>query len=225
MPSLGKRVGEEGVGAAVEGGRRDDRVAGAGEVQDRERLGGLAARGGDGGDAPFEGGDAPLEDVRRRVPDPRVDVPGLPQAEEVGGVPGAVEDVGRRGVDGDGACVRGGVGALLPGVDGESLGAEGGAGRRWRSTGPWGTPFVVSARTDAKRPSLARGPSGCRSSRLVTRRASHSPSRRMPRLSRASGSPAHGHGHHQAGDGTDPRRGERARNRARCGGTGHGRAG
>ena len=46
-----QRVREEGVRAAVERRGGDDRVAGLREVQDRERLGGLAARRRDGGDA------------------------------------------------------------------------------------------------------------------------------------------------------------------------------
>ena len=43
-PDLRQRVREQVVGAAVEARTRDDVVAGAGEVEDRERLGGLAAR-------------------------------------------------------------------------------------------------------------------------------------------------------------------------------------
>ena len=43
-PEPREGVGEEGVGPAVERRRRDDRVARLGQVQDRERLGRLAAR-------------------------------------------------------------------------------------------------------------------------------------------------------------------------------------
>ena len=42
MPELGQGVGEEVVGAAVEARAADDVVAGAGEVEDGERLGRLA---------------------------------------------------------------------------------------------------------------------------------------------------------------------------------------
>ena len=43
MPELGQRVVQQVVGAAVQRGRGDDVVAGLGEVEDRQRLGGLAA--------------------------------------------------------------------------------------------------------------------------------------------------------------------------------------
>jgi hypothetical protein len=117
---------EERERAAVERGRRDDRVAGLREVQERERLRGLAAGRRDGRDAALELGDPALEDVRRGVHEARVDVPELAQPEEAGGVVRPVEHVGRRRVDRDGARVRGGVGRLLRGVDGERAGAVAG---------------------------------------------------------------------------------------------------
>ena len=122
---LGQGVGEQVVGAAVERRRRHDVVAGAGEVEDRQRLGRLAGCESERGHAALERGDALLEDVGRRVHDPGVDVPELLEPEQPGGVGGVVEDVAGRGVDRDGAGVRRGVG-LLARVEGPGLGAEGG---------------------------------------------------------------------------------------------------
>ena len=96
---LGQRVVEQVVGAAVEPRARDDVVAGVGEVEDREVLGGLTGRQEQRGDAAFERGDALLDDVLRRVHDPGVDVAGLGQAEQRRGVLGAVERVRRGLVD------------------------------------------------------------------------------------------------------------------------------
>ena len=122
---LGQRVLEEVVRAAVQRGAGDDVVAGAGQIEDRERLGRLAGRHAERPDATLEGGDALLEDVGGRVHDPGVDVAELLQPEEPGGVVGVVEDVARRGVDRDGAGLGRGVDALA-GVDGEGFAAEGG---------------------------------------------------------------------------------------------------
>ncbi len=115
---LGQGVVEEVVGAAVERGGGDDLVAGLGEGEDGEGLGGLAGGGGERGDSAFERGDALLEDVGGGVHDAGVDVAELLQAEEAGGVVGVVEDVGGGLVDGDGAGVGGGVDDLA-GVEGE----------------------------------------------------------------------------------------------------------
>ena len=125
IPTLGRVCGEQVVGPAVDGRRRDDVVAGPGEVEDRQRLGRLAGRETERGDAALERGDALLEDVGRRVHDPGVDVPEFLEAEEPGRMRGVVEDVGRRGVDRDGAGVGRRVG-LLAGMEGAGLGAEGG---------------------------------------------------------------------------------------------------
>ena len=122
---LRQRVGEQVVGPAVERRRRDDVVARAGEVEDRERLGGLAGGDAEGGDAALERRDALLEDVGRRVHDPGVDVPELLEPEEPRGVRRVVEDVARRGVDRDRPGVRRRVG-LLARVERAGLGAEGG---------------------------------------------------------------------------------------------------
>ena len=53
-----------------------------GDVRDGEELRGVARRGRERRDAALERGDPLLEDVRRRVHDPRVDVPELLQREE-----------------------------------------------------------------------------------------------------------------------------------------------
>ena len=126
---LRQRVGEQVVRATVERRARDDVVAGAGEVEDRQRLGRLARRDPEGPDAALESGDALLEHVGGRVHDPGVDVAELLQSEEAGGVIGVVEDVARGGVDRH--CARLGRGInRLAGVDGEGLVALCGSGVR-----------------------------------------------------------------------------------------------
>ena len=62
--------------------------------------------------AAFDRGDALLEDVGGRVHDPRVDVAELLQGKEIGGVIGALEDVGGRLVNRHRARAGGGVGHL-----------------------------------------------------------------------------------------------------------------
>jgi hypothetical protein len=78
---LGQRVLEEVVCAAVQRRAGDDVVAGTGQVEDRESLGGLSGSDAQRRDATLESGDALLEDVRGRVHDPCVDVAELLQAE------------------------------------------------------------------------------------------------------------------------------------------------
>jgi hypothetical protein len=120
---LGQRVVEQVVGPAVEAGAADDVLAGAGDVEDRQRLRRLAGREPERPHAAFESGNPLLEHARRRVHDPRVDVPELLEPEQPGGVGGIVEDVGGRGVDRHGAGVGGGVGDLA-GVEGLGLGTK-----------------------------------------------------------------------------------------------------
>ncbi len=117
---LGQRVLEEVVGAAVERGAGDDVVAGAGQVEDRQRFGRLARADAQRSDAALESGDALLEDVGGGVHDPGVDVAELLQAEEAGGVVGVVEDVAGGGVDRDRAGLGRGI-DVLAGVDGEGF--------------------------------------------------------------------------------------------------------
>ena len=110
-------VVEKVVGAAVERGGGDDFVAGAGQGEDGQGLGGLAGGGGQGRRSSFEGGDALLEDVGGGVHDAGVDVAEFLQAKEPGGMIGVFEDVRGGLVDGDGARSRGGV-RFLPGMHG-----------------------------------------------------------------------------------------------------------
>ena len=79
-------------------------------------LGGLTGRQEQRGDAAFERRDALLDDVLRRVHDAGVDVAGLGEAEQRGGVLGAVERVRRGLVDRQRPRVGGDVGRLA-GVD------------------------------------------------------------------------------------------------------------
>ena len=130
------------------------------EVEDRRRLGGLSRGEGERRDAALERGDPLLEDVGRRVHDPGVDVPGLLQGEEPGGVVGVVEDVRRGRVDRDGPGPRrSGRPAGRHGWQGSPGGAS--AGRT--SVASWG----------ARSRGRAHG-------RWLRRRRSASPSRRRP---------------------------------------------
>ena len=129
---LGQRVVEQVVGAAVQPRAGHDVVAGVGEVEDRERLGGLAGRQEQRRDAAFERGDALLDDVLRRVHDAGVDVAGLGEAEQRGGVVGAVEGVGRGLVD-----------RQRPRV-GRDVRASGRRGPAWSRTTSWRSGRRVS---------------------------------------------------------------------------------
>ncbi len=120
-----ERVQEDVPGAAVERGRRHDVVAGAGEVEQCEHLGGVAGATRDRRAAAFERRDALLEHVVGRVHDARVDVAEGAQAEQVGGVVGVLEVVGGRLVDRHGASAGGGIGGLAA-VDGDGVEAGGG---------------------------------------------------------------------------------------------------
>ena len=113
---LGQRVVEEVVGPAVEGRRCHDLVAGLSQVQDGEGLGSLPGAKREGADATFEVGDSLLEDARGRIHDPRVDVPGLREAEEGSSVLGVTEGEARGLVDRDRPSAGGGV-RLCSGVD------------------------------------------------------------------------------------------------------------
>jgi len=119
-PQLRQGVREQVVGAAVEARAADDVVTGPGQVEDGQRLGGLAGRDAHRADAAFEGGDPLLEHAGRGVHDPGVDVAELFEREEPAGVRRVVEDVARGRVDRNGPGVRRRI-RYLAGVKGECL--------------------------------------------------------------------------------------------------------
>ncbi len=124
---LGQRVMEQVVRAAVQAGAADDVVARAGQVEDREGLGGLARGEAEGAHAALERGDALLEHAGGGVHDPGVDVPELLEPEQARRVGGIVEHVGRGRVDRHRARVGGGV-RDLAGVQRLGLGVQVGKG-------------------------------------------------------------------------------------------------
>ena len=152
---LGQRVVQEVVGAAVQGRRGDDVVAGVGQREDRQELGGLTGGDGEGTGQADGGGHAALQRVEaslqhelRRVGDAGVDVAHLRQPEQVRRVLGAVERVAGRLVDRHGP----GVGRLvgrLPGVDLTGLESplltHGGGGYA-RNSRPYKSDFVDAGR-------------------------------------------------------------------------------
>ena len=104
---------EQVVRPAVQAGRGDDVLPGLGDVQNGQRLRGLARSDGQRPGAPFQRGEPLFEHVARRIHDPRVDVAEFLQPEQPGGMVGVVEDVRRRLIDrarpgnwspGSGAC-------------------------------------------------------------------------------------------------------------------------
>ena len=129
---LRQRVVEQVVGAAVQARRGQHMVAGLGDVEQGERGRRLTGAHEQGADAALERGDALLDDVLSRVHDPRVDVAGLREAEQVCCVLGVPEDVRRRRVDRQRARPRGGVGHL-PGVDLAGLEAPAAVGHGYSS--------------------------------------------------------------------------------------------
>jgi hypothetical protein len=122
-PPLGQGVRKQVVGAAVQRLRRDQVVPCAGQVQHREGFGSLAAGKGEPRRAALELRDPLFEYVVRRVHDPGVNVPELPEPEEIGRMGRVVEHVAGREVDRHGPGIGGGIGRL-PGVHGESVGAK-----------------------------------------------------------------------------------------------------
>ncbi len=94
---------------AVERRRRHDVAAGVGEAEDGEGLGRLAAGHGQRPDAALEVGHALLQHRLGRIHDPGVDVAGLAQGEQGGGVVRVPEDIAGRLVDGRGSGPGGGV--------------------------------------------------------------------------------------------------------------------
>ena len=122
-PELGQGVLEQVPGPAVQARAGNDVVAGAGQVEDRQGLGGLARGEAQRPDAALEGGDPLLEHTSRWVHDPGIDIAELLQPEESRGVGSVIEDIARRGVDGHRAGICRGVG-LLAGMQRQRLGVE-----------------------------------------------------------------------------------------------------
>ena len=99
---LRQGVGEQVVGAAVQGAGRDDVVAGFGNRLDRGGDRRHARGHGQRRNAAFHRGDALFQHVGGRVHDAGVDVAGDLEIEQVGAVLGAVEGVGSGLVNGHG---------------------------------------------------------------------------------------------------------------------------
>ncbi len=152
-PVLRKRVVEQVVGAAVEGGSGDDVIAGLGDVHDGERLRRLTRRhdqctrhaGGGRRQAAFEGRHPSLEHTLGRVHDAGVDVARLGQREQVRSVLRALELIRRGLIDRHGASAGCRVG-LVPGVN--LLGLE---------SPPVGHLFVPLSCGVARRRNLCKG--------------------------------------------------------------------
>jgi hypothetical protein len=115
-------VREQVPSAAVEIGRADDVVARLGDVLDRHRGGGLSGAHSQRRDAAFERGDALLKHGVRRVHDAGVDIAEFLQPEQVGGVLGAAELIGRRLVDRHCHRPRRRVGSIATAMQSEGLG-------------------------------------------------------------------------------------------------------
>ena len=113
---LGERVVQQVVRSAVQAGAGDDVVADLGEVEQRDRLGGLPAGHEQRPHPTLQARDALLDDVVRGVHQPGVDVAELLEPEQVRGVLRAFEHVGGGLVDRQRARPGRGVGALA-GVD------------------------------------------------------------------------------------------------------------
>ena len=115
-----QRVMKQVISAAVEVIRRDDVIAGLGDIQNRQSRSRLAAGNGESADPAVDGGDALLQHVIRRIHDPRINVAELSEPEEIGGVLGALELVRRGLVNGYGPGTRRRVG-LLSTMKGQSF--------------------------------------------------------------------------------------------------------
>ena len=115
-----KGLAELGDRAAIEPGRGDQLVAGLHQVEQRDELGGMAARHGAGRGAALECCDALLEHRDRGVGDARVDVAEALQVEQRGGMVDVVEHEGGGLVDRRGARTGGRIGRGA-GVDRQGL--------------------------------------------------------------------------------------------------------
>ena len=117
-----ERVLEQVVRAAVEVIGRHDLVAGLGDVEQRDRDRRLATRGRERTDTTVELREPLFEHIRRRVHQPRVDVPELLEREQVRRVLAALELIGGGLMDRHRARARGRVGHLAA-VEGDGFGA------------------------------------------------------------------------------------------------------
>jgi len=117
---LGQGVGEQVVGATVEGGGGDDVIPGFGDGENGVGDGGGTGSQGQGTYAPFQGGDPLFQHVIGGIHDPGVDVARHLQIEQVGPVLGVVEGKGSGLVDGDGHRFGGGVRGVT-GMDGKGF--------------------------------------------------------------------------------------------------------
>ena len=122
-PHFGQRVMEEVIGAAIEAGGRDDLVAGAGDIQNRQSLRRLAGGGDQGRHSTLEGGDALLQHVPGGIHNARIDIAEFLQCKQIGSVRGVLEDKRRGLIDGNGARAGCGVG-LLAAVQCKGIKAE-----------------------------------------------------------------------------------------------------
>ena len=98
-PVAAQRMGEQGVGRAVQRRRRDDRAAAVGERQEGVGERGLAGGDGERARAAFEQRDALLEDLGRRIGDAAVAEAFGFEIEQRGAMIGAVELIGDGLVD------------------------------------------------------------------------------------------------------------------------------
>ena len=90
------RLRELGDRSSVQTGRDDHVLARTHQREQRQDLGGVAGRAGDGTGTALECGDTVLQRPHRRVREPRVDEADLLEVEEPGGVVGVLELEGRR---------------------------------------------------------------------------------------------------------------------------------
>ena len=140
------------IGAAIEPVTADDVVARLAQGQNRYGLGGVTAAGCQRADAAFQIGDALLQDVGRGIHDTRIDVAGLLQGKQVGGVFCALELEAGGLIDRHGAAAGGWVRAL-PGVQLPRVEAESAFVRRHDPSFSFWYVIGCTRREDQKRPS------------------------------------------------------------------------
>ena len=125
-PEGGQGVGQQVIGAAVDGLLGHDVVPRLGQGLDGIGDGGGAGGHRQGGASPLQGGHPPLQHLLGGVGEAAVDVARLLQGKAGGSVGGVREDVGGGLIDRDRPGAGGRVGVLLSGVELESLKVIGG---------------------------------------------------------------------------------------------------